>query len=158
MALAVASNSHEALLRRLDAGTLTWRGPALMLFTRSAFGVGAQALVAAVFVLRSSPTPWHDAEPWLPVYGTLIDAGCLALLWGAHAPRGHRPVRSCRLRAGTPRPRCAAGLCAHPCEPRIHLRWHLCGRLARVRDTHATVPLRRLAIAGCSLWRDGVPV
>src|SRR5919202_4777356 len=81
MALAVASNSHEALLRRLDAGTLTWRGPALMLFTRSAFGVGAQALVAAVFVLRSSPTPWHDAEPWLPVYGTLIDAGCLALMW-----------------------------------------------------------------------------
>jgi len=43
--------------------------------------VGAQALVAAVFALRSSPTPWHDAEPWLPVYATLIDAGCLALLW-----------------------------------------------------------------------------
>src|SRR5215211_3854938 len=42
----------------------------------------------------------------------------------AHSPRGHRPVRSCRLRAGTPRPRCAAGLCTHPCEPRIHLRWH----------------------------------
>jgi membrane protease YdiL (CAAX protease family) len=74
-------NSHEALLRRLDAGTLTWRGPALMLFARAACAVGAQALVAAVFALRSSPTPWHDAEPWLPVYGTLIDAGCLALLW-----------------------------------------------------------------------------
>jgi len=38
-------------------------------------------VVAAVFVLRASPTPWHDAEPWLPVYGTSIDAGCLALLW-----------------------------------------------------------------------------
>ena len=75
------ANSHEALLRRRDAGTLTWRGPALMLFARAAFGVAAQALVAAVFVLRSSPTPWHDAEPWLPVYATLIDAGCLALLW-----------------------------------------------------------------------------
>jgi len=74
-------NSYEALLRRLDAGTLTWRGPALMLFARAACAVGAQALVAAVFALRSSPTPWHDAEPWLPVYGTLIDAGCLALLW-----------------------------------------------------------------------------
>jgi len=74
-------NSHEALLRRRDAGTLTWRGPALMLFARAACAVGAQALVAAVFALRSSPTPWHDAEPWLPVYGTLIDAGCLALLW-----------------------------------------------------------------------------
>jgi hypothetical protein len=60
---------------------LTWRGPALMLFARSAFAIGAQAVVAAVFVLRSSPTPWLDAAPWLPVYGTLIDAGCLVLLW-----------------------------------------------------------------------------
>lgn len=74
-------NSHDALVRRRDASTLTWRGPALMLFTRAALAVGAQALVAAVFALRSSPTPWHDAEPWLPVYGTLIDTGCLALLW-----------------------------------------------------------------------------
>src|SRR5918911_2853413 len=74
-------NSHEALLRRREAGTLQWRCPALMLFARAAFGVGAQAIVAAVFVLlRASPTPWHDAEPWLPVYGTLIDAGCLTLL------------------------------------------------------------------------------
>jgi hypothetical protein len=75
------SNSNQALLRRLNAGTLTWRGPALMLFARPACAVAAQALVAAVFALRSSPTPRHDAEPWLPVYGTLIDAGCLALLW-----------------------------------------------------------------------------
>src|ERR671933_94584 len=74
-------NSHEALLRRREAGTLTWRGPALMLFARAAFAVGAQAIVAAVFALRASPAPWHDAEPWLPVYGTLIDAGCLALMW-----------------------------------------------------------------------------
>jgi uncharacterized protein len=74
-------NSHAALVRRRDAATLTWRGPTLMLLARAAFGIGAQALVAGIFALRSSPTPWHDAEPWLPVYGTLIDAGCLALLW-----------------------------------------------------------------------------
>jgi hypothetical protein len=74
-------NSREALLLRRDAGTLTWRGPALMLFARAACAVGAQAVVAAIFALRSSPTRWHDTEPWLPVYGTLIDAGCLALLW-----------------------------------------------------------------------------
>lgn len=77
----VSPNSHQALLRRREAATLTWRGPALVLFARSACAVGAQAIVAAVFFLRSSPTPWQDAEPWLPVYGTLIDAGCLALLW-----------------------------------------------------------------------------
>jgi membrane protease YdiL (CAAX protease family) len=52
-----------------------------MLLARTVCAVGAQAVVAAVFALRSSPTPWHDAEPWLPVYATLIDAGCLALLW-----------------------------------------------------------------------------
>jgi membrane protease YdiL (CAAX protease family) len=74
-------NSYEALLGRVDAAKLTWRAPALMLFARAACAVGAQALFAAVFALRSSPTPWHTAEPWLPVYGTLIDAGCLALLW-----------------------------------------------------------------------------
>ena len=75
------TNSREALLRRRDAGALTWRGPALMLFARAALGVVAQGVVAAVFFLKASPTPWHDAEPWLPVYATLIDAGCLTLLW-----------------------------------------------------------------------------
>jgi hypothetical protein len=74
-------NSRDALARRRDAGTLTWRGPALMLFARAMLAVAAQGLVVAVFALRSSQTPWHDAEPWLPVYGTLIDAGCLVLLW-----------------------------------------------------------------------------
>jgi membrane protease YdiL (CAAX protease family) len=74
-------NSHEALDRRWAARTLTWRGPALMLFARAALAVGAQALVAAIFALRSSPTPWQDAAPWFPVYGTLIDIGCLTLLW-----------------------------------------------------------------------------
>src|SRR5688572_9082136 len=77
----MGANDDEALRRRMDAGALTWRGPALMLFARSICAVAAQALVAAIFALRASPTPWHDAEPWLPVYGTLIDAGCLALLW-----------------------------------------------------------------------------
>ena len=77
----MGGNDDETLVRQLKAGALTWRGPALMLFARSACAVAAQALVAAIFALRSSPTPWHDAEPWLPVYGTLIDAGCLALLW-----------------------------------------------------------------------------
>jgi membrane protease YdiL (CAAX protease family) len=52
-----------------------------MLFARAIFAVGAQAITAAVFALRSSPAPWRASEAWLPVYGTLIDAGCLALLW-----------------------------------------------------------------------------
>ena len=85
-------NTREALVRRRDAGTLTWRGPALMLFARAFFAVVAQALVAVVFAVQSSPTPWHDAAAWLPVYGTLIDAGCLALLWQLMRREGLGPL------------------------------------------------------------------
>ena len=77
----IGTIEDAALVRRQAAGALTWRGPALMLVARPAFAVVAQALVAAIFALRSSPSPWHDAEPWMPVYGTVIDAGCLVLLW-----------------------------------------------------------------------------
>jgi hypothetical protein len=52
-----------------------------MLFARSAFAVAAQGLVAAIYAVQGSNTPWRDAGAWLPLYGTLIDAGCLWLLW-----------------------------------------------------------------------------
>jgi hypothetical protein len=74
-----------------------------MLSGRTGCAVGAQALVAGVFTLRSSPTPWHDAEPWLPVYGTLIDAGCLTLLWRLTRREGIRrfdPIGFERTRLG----------------------------------------------------------
>jgi membrane protease YdiL (CAAX protease family) len=74
-------NDRHALRGRLEAGTLDWRAPALMLPARSACAVAAQGLAALLFWRRGSATPWLDAAPWLPVYGTLIDAGCLTLLW-----------------------------------------------------------------------------
>jgi membrane protease YdiL (CAAX protease family) len=52
-----------------------------MLFARSAFAVAAQGLVAGIYATHGSATPWRDAGAWLPVYGTLIDVGCLCLLW-----------------------------------------------------------------------------
>lgn len=52
-----------------------------MLLARPALAVVAQGLVAAVFAIRGSASPWRDAGPWLPVYGSLIDAGCLGFLW-----------------------------------------------------------------------------
>jgi membrane protease YdiL (CAAX protease family) len=77
----ISTIEDAALVRREHSGALTWRGPVLMLVARSAFAVMAQGLVAVIFALRSSPAPWHDAESWMPVYGTLIDVGCLTLLW-----------------------------------------------------------------------------
>ncbi|MES0030757.1 CPBP family glutamic-type intramembrane protease [Mesorhizobium sp. M0040] len=81
MSEAIIPNSRAAILERRSAGALTWSGPALMLFARSAFAVAAQGLVAAVYAAHGSATPWRDAGAWLPVYGSLIDAGCLGLLW-----------------------------------------------------------------------------
>jgi hypothetical protein len=52
-----------------------------MLFARTGWAVVAQGIFAAGFAWLGSSTPWHDAASWLPVYGTLIDAGCLFVLW-----------------------------------------------------------------------------
>ena len=81
MSEATVPNSRAAILERRAAGVLTWSGPILMLFARSAFAVAAQGLVAAMYATHGSATPWRDAGAWLPLYGTLIDAGCLCLLW-----------------------------------------------------------------------------
>src|SRR5262245_47763714 len=52
-----------------------------MLFPRTARAVAAQALIAAIFASYGSTAPWRDAAAWFPIYATLIDGGCLALLW-----------------------------------------------------------------------------
>src|SRR5262245_47830360 len=84
------ANSRHALAGRRDAGVLAWPRPVLMLFARSGCAVAAQAIVAAIFFLQGSAAPWHDSEPWLPVYGTLIDIGCLVLLWRCTRREGIR--------------------------------------------------------------------
>ncbi|RWR15423.1 CPBP family glutamic-type intramembrane protease [Paenirhodobacter populi] len=74
-------NSRTALQDRRARHLLVWSGPLLFLFARPAFAVVAQGLVAAICAARGSASAWRDAGAWFSVYGTLIDAGCLALLW-----------------------------------------------------------------------------
>jgi len=99
----IGTIEDASLVRLENTGALTWRDPLLMLVARSAFAIVAQALVAVIFAFRSSPAPWHDAEPWMPVYGTLIDLG-----WrGSGSPFGppHQPF-------GRPKPRADPGAAA----------------------------------------------
>lgn len=63
-----------------------------MLLARIGIAVGAQIALAAIFLLRQSPTPWRETEPWLPVYGSLVDAGCLLFLWSLTKREGIRLV------------------------------------------------------------------
>lgn len=74
-------NSLPDLRVRLASGKLSWLGPSVVLVSRTAFMVLAQGLVAIVFLLRGTAHPWLAAGPWWTVYGTLVDVGCLSLLW-----------------------------------------------------------------------------
>jgi membrane protease YdiL (CAAX protease family) len=52
-----------------------------MLFARPVFAIATQGLVAAIYAAQGSKAPWREAAAWLPLYGSLIDIGCLLLLW-----------------------------------------------------------------------------
>ena len=73
-------NSKAKLQERLQAGRITWKWPVIIIFARLIFAILAQGLIAGLFMLQGSPTPWQAAAPWWIVYGTLIDIGCLVLL------------------------------------------------------------------------------
>lgn len=66
---------------RMAQRRFTWTGPLLLVSGRSAMMFAAQGVVAVVLYLQGRPTPWRSAAPWWTVYGTLVDLGCLALMW-----------------------------------------------------------------------------
>lgn len=72
-------NSRPVLQDR--RALLSWQGLIIMLFARSACAVAAQGLAAGILMTQGSGSPWQDAERWFPVYATMIDAGCLLVLW-----------------------------------------------------------------------------
>ena len=72
-------NSITEIQKRAAAGKITWSGPLIMLAARSVLAVACQALVAAIF-FRGSADAWEEAGLCWRVYGTAIDAGCIALL------------------------------------------------------------------------------
>jgi membrane protease YdiL (CAAX protease family) len=81
MTTAILPNGKQIIQERLHAGKFTWRWPLIIVFARLVLAFVAQALVAGVYMLAGDPTPWVSAQPWWVVAGTLIDLGCLVLLW-----------------------------------------------------------------------------
>jgi hypothetical protein len=73
-------NSRAKLQERLQAGRITWRWPAIIVFARLLLAKLGQALIAGLYMLTGHPTPWQAAAPWWIVYGTMIDIGCFVLL------------------------------------------------------------------------------
>lgn len=73
-------NSTEAIQSRLIEERIPRFGPMLMLFARSAFILLAQGIAFVVFVMLKVPNASVVIRNWWPVYGTLVDVGCLGLL------------------------------------------------------------------------------
>lgn len=73
-------NTREAIYQRFQQGTVTWTGPLTLLVARTIFCILAQAMVVLIWSLLGSPDPLKASTAWWPVTGTLVDAGCLALL------------------------------------------------------------------------------
>lgn len=76
----LAINSDEAIRPRIAEGRVPRYGPLLMLVARSAFILLAQGITYLLFLLLEVPNASVVIRNWWPVYGTLVDVGCLALL------------------------------------------------------------------------------
>ncbi len=80
MTATTPSNSFEAIQSRLAEGRIPRYGPILMLFARSAFILLAQGITFLLFLQLKIPNASVVIRNWWPVYGTLVDFGCLGLL------------------------------------------------------------------------------
>ena len=77
----LAINSDEAIQPRVVEGRVPRFGPWLMLLARSAFILLAQGVTYLLFLSLNVPNASIVVRNWWPVYGTLVDIGCLGLLF-----------------------------------------------------------------------------
>jgi hypothetical protein len=77
----LASNLPPAIHQRIQSGHISWAGPLVLTTARTGLILLVQAVVATGFLIRGDPSPWRTQAPWWPVYATLVDIGCLLLLW-----------------------------------------------------------------------------
>lgn len=77
----LTSNSPPAIQQRIQAGRIGWARPLVLTTARTALILLVQAVVAMAFLVHGDPSPWRAQAPWWTVYATLVDSGCLVLLW-----------------------------------------------------------------------------
>src|SRR5260370_5880504 len=77
----LTSNAPPAIQQRIQAGRIGWSGRLVLTTARTALILLVQAVVAMAFLVHGDPSPWRAQAPWWTVYATLVDGGCLVLLW-----------------------------------------------------------------------------
>jgi hypothetical protein len=88
----LAPNSAPEIQQRVRSGRIGWWGPLALTPARACLILLVQGGLAAVLWLRGNPSPWRTQAPWWTVYATLIDIGCLLLLWRQARSEGIRLV------------------------------------------------------------------
>ena len=81
MTTLVSTNSVQAVQSRFSEGVIPRYGPILMLFARSAFILLFQGITFLLLKQFHVQNAAVAIRGWWPVYGTLVDFGCLALLF-----------------------------------------------------------------------------
>jgi hypothetical protein len=84
--------SNETVHSGAATGRIAWTGPLTMLVARSVLAVLAQLLVTLILVWTRTPDPIRAGTAWWQVTGTLVDVGCLALLFRFTRREGVRLV------------------------------------------------------------------
>jgi uncharacterized protein len=74
-------NSFESIQSRLTEGRIPRYGPWLMLIARPALILIAWGLTFLLFLQLNFPNAAINIRNWWPVYGTLVDVGCLGLMF-----------------------------------------------------------------------------
>jgi uncharacterized protein len=74
-------NFPEAIQTRLEEGRVARFGPLLMLFARPALALLAQGITFLLFTQLHVPNSSIAIRNWWTVYSTLVDFGCLGLLF-----------------------------------------------------------------------------
>jgi hypothetical protein len=88
----LAPNSAPAIEQRIHSGRIGWWGPLALTPARAGLMLLVQGGLATVFWLRGNPSSWRAQAPWWTVYATLIDIGCLLLLWRQARGEGMRLI------------------------------------------------------------------
>jgi uncharacterized protein len=78
---AILTNSRKQYQNRTIPARISWAGPLSMLAARTLFVIIAQAFVTLIFAWQGNPDPLRAGTAWWQVTGTLVDLGCLALLY-----------------------------------------------------------------------------
>ena len=85
-------NSAEAIQPRIIEGRIPRYGPFVMLFARSGFILLFQGVTLLLLMSLKVPDAAVAVRNWWPVYGTLVDIGCLGLLFWLTRREGIRLI------------------------------------------------------------------